>query len=388
MEYLGDGTIFTSIYYLNSIGSVNIMEEVNSKATTMSIEAEASPTGFWSLNYAAFVVHRRNNWAVSVKGFNKFVWDFEASGRQNVFGLYQSHGALLVANSEAALRTYDIDNGWDWTRHPGTTTIKMNLDDLVSENRRSVFICLNIVLPNSRLPDYSAIIWYLWNARKPLYWQLLMASQKWTMKLWDRIVAIQFTPIHALFHRSKSSSCKHPLSTRLMCLSLLCLFLGFSTLQKQRLYSESGNIGGIFSFSFLCFGWHKLSLIIMWFIYLFIVSQVLMLSGLFSSLYPSFFPFSLLSSFIYCCERSGQHPTWGDRIREFCTFASLSCNLLPVAWPAVGFQHVLFLSNVDLLSNTEVPVLHGSSTTCFQTFETGLSLCNKRFRGVSKGLPF
>ena len=117
------------------------MEEVKSKATTMSIAAEASPKGFWSLNYAAFVVHRRENWAVSCKGFNKYVWDFEASSRQNVFGLYQSHGALLVANSEAALQTYDIDNGWDWTRHPGTTTIKMSLDDLVSESHRSVFMC-------------------------------------------------------------------------------------------------------------------------------------------------------------------------------------------------------------------------------------------------------
>ena len=102
----------------------------------MNIAAEASPAGFWALNYAAFVVHRRDDWAVSVKGFNNLVWDFEASKSNNVFGLYQSHGALLVANSEAALQTHDIDNGWDWTRHPGTTTIKMNLDQLISKNRR------------------------------------------------------------------------------------------------------------------------------------------------------------------------------------------------------------------------------------------------------------
>ncbi|KAL9953039.1 hypothetical protein ACROYT_G040390 [Oculina patagonica] len=112
------------------------MEEIQTKANTMSIQAESSPRGFWSKNYAAFVIQRRENWAVTVKGFNKFVWDFEASGNQNVFGLYQSHGALLVANSEEALLTHDIDNGWDWTRHPGTTTIKMNLEQLISDNRR------------------------------------------------------------------------------------------------------------------------------------------------------------------------------------------------------------------------------------------------------------
>ena len=135
-EYLGDGSIVTNIYYLNSIGSINIMEEISTKASGMGIQAESSPRGCWSKNYAALVIQRRENWAVSVKGFNKFVWDFEASGNQNVFGLYQSHGALLVANSEEALLTHDIDNGWDWTRHPGVTTIKMNLQQLISENRR------------------------------------------------------------------------------------------------------------------------------------------------------------------------------------------------------------------------------------------------------------
>ena len=112
----------------------------------MSSEAEVSPTGFWTLNYAAFVVHRRDDWAVSVKGFNKYVWDFESSWNQNVFGLYQSHGALLVANSEAALQTHDIHNGWDWTRHPGTTTIKMDLAQLVSENYRYEFLKLKGLL--------------------------------------------------------------------------------------------------------------------------------------------------------------------------------------------------------------------------------------------------
>ena len=134
--YLQDGTVFTSIYYLNSIGSINIIEEISTKASAMSIAAESSPKGFWSKNYAALVIGRRDDWAVTVKGFNKYVWDFESSKNQNVYGLYQSHGALLVANSEESLKTLDIDNGWDWTRHPGTTTIKMNLDQLISETRR------------------------------------------------------------------------------------------------------------------------------------------------------------------------------------------------------------------------------------------------------------
>lgn len=136
---MANGNISNPTYYLNSIGSINILEEIYSKAMDMSVESEASPTGFWVFNYAAFVIHRRHNWAVSVKGFNNYVWDFEASRNQNVFGLYQSHGAILVANSEAALASHEINNGWDWTRNPGTTTIKIDFEQLISRNRRYLF---------------------------------------------------------------------------------------------------------------------------------------------------------------------------------------------------------------------------------------------------------
>ena len=135
-DYLGNGDIFTNVYYLNSIGSVNIMEDIHTKANIMNIQAESFPQGCWTKNYAALIIQRREDWAVSVKGFNKYVWDFESSENQNIFGLYQSHGALTVANCEEALLTHDIHNGWDWTRHPGTTTIKMDLDQLISDDRR------------------------------------------------------------------------------------------------------------------------------------------------------------------------------------------------------------------------------------------------------------
>lgn len=47
--------------------------------------------------------------------------------------MFASHGALLIANSESSLGVHDVENGWDWAKIPGTTTIAMgdpNLDDL------------------------------------------------------------------------------------------------------------------------------------------------------------------------------------------------------------------------------------------------------------------
>ena len=73
--------------------------QLKSKASTY----EPSPEGHWSKNFAALSIHRRKDWAVTVKGFNRFVWDFEGSTKkktpENAFGTYQSHGSMLIANS-------------------------------------------------------------------------------------------------------------------------------------------------------------------------------------------------------------------------------------------------------------------------------------------------
>lgn len=137
-SYMADGSISSAIYYMNTIGSVSVIEEIKAAAINKGLSPESSPEGFWSKNYAALAVYRRDDWAVSVKGFNRFVWDFEGSNtkKENIFGIYQSHGALLVANNETSLRTHDVDNGWDWTRHPGVTTIKMDLEQLIASDHR------------------------------------------------------------------------------------------------------------------------------------------------------------------------------------------------------------------------------------------------------------
>lgn len=54
------------------------------------VTAESSPEGHWSKNFAALSIHRREDWAVTVKGFNRFVWDFEQGSGQNLHGIFQA----------------------------------------------------------------------------------------------------------------------------------------------------------------------------------------------------------------------------------------------------------------------------------------------------------
>ena len=60
----------------------------------------------------------------------RFLWDFESSKDENVFGMFSSHGALLVANSEKSLEVHDVENGWDWAKVPGATTIAIGTPDV------------------------------------------------------------------------------------------------------------------------------------------------------------------------------------------------------------------------------------------------------------------
>lgn len=106
-------------------------------STSKGYSAEPSPEGHWSKNFAALSVHRRKDWVATAKGFNKYVWDFENKpNKENIYGLYASHGALLIANNETLLSVHDVDNGWDWAKVPGTTSIALDLADMDMGERR------------------------------------------------------------------------------------------------------------------------------------------------------------------------------------------------------------------------------------------------------------
>ena len=118
------------------IGSLQMLQSLYRKAKKAQIEPAVPQTGHWVQNFAAFSIHRRKGWVVTVKGFSRYVWDFESSTTQNVYGMYQSHGALQISNSEESLNAYDAQHGWDWTRVPGTTTIKLSLNEMMLPKKR------------------------------------------------------------------------------------------------------------------------------------------------------------------------------------------------------------------------------------------------------------
>ncbi len=123
--------------YMFTLGSLSLLYELRQRAMDLGIDAERSPQGNWAKNFAALSIHRRQRWVVTVKGFNNYIWGYESSSKRgNQYGRYQSYGQLLIANTDYGLKAYNVDRGWDWSRLPGTTTLRMSTEELKDKESR------------------------------------------------------------------------------------------------------------------------------------------------------------------------------------------------------------------------------------------------------------
>ena len=122
------------LMYLHTPGAIQMMANF----AEAGYVSEAPPSGHWTLPYGALAIHRRGDWMVSMKGWGKYVWDYESSGRNNPLGRYLSYGSMLVyASGDPVGREASgiVRDGWDWSMWPGTTAIRLSHEELKHEGR-------------------------------------------------------------------------------------------------------------------------------------------------------------------------------------------------------------------------------------------------------------
>lgn len=101
---------------------------LKAKLVAAGVEAEPDPTGCEVMNHAALVSHRRDNWLVSVRGHNRYLWSTEVYAGSNDYGRYITYGQVQVMSGGDPVTNLDsgfIQPGWDWNRWPGTTAIRL-----------------------------------------------------------------------------------------------------------------------------------------------------------------------------------------------------------------------------------------------------------------------
>ena len=89
------------------------------------ITAAKAPQGFFVYNYGSAGIFRRNDWMVTLKGYTTDVWGSEIYKKDNRYGRYQSYGSVQIMGYPSRKASGFDENGWDWNRLPGTTTIHL-----------------------------------------------------------------------------------------------------------------------------------------------------------------------------------------------------------------------------------------------------------------------
>ncbi|HDS3387894.1 TPA: hypothetical protein QID73_001904 [Proteus mirabilis] len=92
------------------------------------------PQGFYAFNGGAFGIHRWQDKMVTLKAYNTNVWSSEIYNKDNRYGRYQSHGVAQIVRNGSQLSQGYQQEGWDWNRMPGATTIHLPLKELDSPN--------------------------------------------------------------------------------------------------------------------------------------------------------------------------------------------------------------------------------------------------------------
>lgn len=92
----------------------------------------AAPQGFFVYNYGSAGIFRRADWMVTLKGYTTDVWGSEIYQKDNRYGRYQSYGSVQIMGYPSRTESGYDENGWDWNRLPGTTTIHLPFDLLDS----------------------------------------------------------------------------------------------------------------------------------------------------------------------------------------------------------------------------------------------------------------
>jgi chondroitin-sulfate-ABC endolyase/exolyase len=98
--------------------------EICLQAVDLKPIAESNPKTTLYLPYSGLMINRNNSTHVTIKGFSKFIWDYESGlPGENLYGRYLSYGQIEFANLSTSKKNNNYSNAnWDWSRLPGTTT--------------------------------------------------------------------------------------------------------------------------------------------------------------------------------------------------------------------------------------------------------------------------
>ena len=114
----------------------SVQKKLAAELAAAGVTAEPAPEGCQVMNHAALLSHRRDEWLVSVRGHNRYLWSTEIYPGNNEYGRYVTYGQVQVLGGGDPVTNAAsgfVQPGWDWNRWPGTTAIQLPFDLLAPD---------------------------------------------------------------------------------------------------------------------------------------------------------------------------------------------------------------------------------------------------------------
>ncbi len=113
-----------AIQYSQSLGAAMALVAYDAVVPDNQI-GEYNLTKF--LPYSGLYVTKYKDWSLSVKGFGKYIVDFECISTNGRYSRYNSYGNTQLLSESKNWNSYTCYDGFDYTHYPGTTCISLPL---------------------------------------------------------------------------------------------------------------------------------------------------------------------------------------------------------------------------------------------------------------------
>ena len=109
----------SNLAYTSTIGEIELL----TKLMSISTPKEKVVTGSLFMPYSGLLVTKDSLFHFNIKGFSRYIWDFESSATENTKGRYLSYGQIEyfdLKNKHKSFNPQETD--FDWNYIPGATT--------------------------------------------------------------------------------------------------------------------------------------------------------------------------------------------------------------------------------------------------------------------------
>lgn len=132
MDYVR--SVDSNLAYTATVGEIELMEKVAS----LDIYEEGSINGNLFMPYSGLMVMKDKDFHFNMKGFSRYIWDFESSATENLKGRYISYGQLEYFDLKNRKKSFQADeDDFDWNYISGTTVKVLSDQELIDKGGSS-----------------------------------------------------------------------------------------------------------------------------------------------------------------------------------------------------------------------------------------------------------